>query len=130
MTPELTGCLFDQLLEAGALDVFTGSVLMKKQRPGILLTVLCLPEDRDRMLELIFRESTTFGIRERLTGRAVLERSFETVDTEYGEVKMKIGRWNGEVMTASPEIEDCRQRAEENGVAVREVYEAAIRGFE
>ncbi len=124
-TPELVGCLFDQLLEAGALDVFTTPVFMKKQRQGTLLTALCLPADRGKMLDLIFRESTTFGIREQLSKRTVLERSFKTVETPYGEVRIKIGRRNGVVVTASPEIEDCRTLAKENGIAVKDVYEAA-----
>jgi uncharacterized protein (TIGR00299 family) protein len=129
-TPELVGCLFDQLLELGALDVFTTPVFMKKQRQGILLTVLCVPADRERMLDLIFRESTTFGIREHLSKRTVLERSFQTVDTSYGPVQIKIGKRNGVVVTASPEFEDCRKLAQEGKVAVREVYEAAKKGFE
>ena len=126
-TPELLGCLFDQLLEAGALDVFTTPVFMKKQRQGVLLTVLCVPTDREIMLDLIFRESTTFGIRERLTKRTVLERSFETVDTPFGKVRIKVGKRNGEIITTSPEIEDCRRLAMEKGVAVRVVYEASLK---
>ncbi|VGO20350.1 nickel pincer cofactor biosynthesis protein LarC [Pontiella sulfatireligans] len=129
-TPELVGCLFDQLLEAGALDVFTMPVSMKKQRPGILLTVLCLPADRSAMLDLVFRESTTFGIREHLSKRTVLDRSFKSVTTPYGDVQVKVGRRNGEVVTESPEIEDCRKLAKKNGVAVKEVYRVAIKGNE
>ncbi len=128
-TPELVGCLFDQLLEVGALDVFTTPVSMKKQRPAILLTVLCLPSDREKMRDLIFRESTTFGIRERLEKRTVLERSFEVVETPFGAVRIKIGRRNGAVVTASPEIEDCRKCAAEGGVPVKNVYDAALSGF-
>ena len=121
-TPELIGCLFDRLLEEGALDVFTTPVFMKKQRQGILLTVLCIPTDRERMIELIFHESTTFGIRERLEKRTVLKRSFETVKTAYGEVKVKVGQYKGEVVTVSPEIEECRALAREKGVSVEQVY--------
>jgi uncharacterized protein (TIGR00299 family) protein len=124
-TPELVGCLFDQLLEAGALDVFTTPVLMKKQRPGILLTVLCLPSQRAIMLDLIFAESTTFGIREHLSKRTVLERSFKTVKTPFGEIRLKLGQRNGAVVTTSPEVEDCRKAAKAHGVPVREVFEAA-----
>ncbi len=125
-TPELVGCLFDQLLEAGALDVFTTPVFMKKQRQGILLTVLCSPAGRETMLDLIFRESTTFGVRERLEKRTILERSFQTLETPHGEVRIKIGKRNGEAVTASPEIEECRKRAKESGVSVRNVYDAAL----
>ncbi len=129
-TPELVGCLFDQLFEAGALDVFTTPVFMKKQRQGILLTVLCLPADRETMLDLIFCESTTFGIREHLSKRTVLERSFKTVETLFGEVRIKFGKRNGEVITMSPEIEDCRKLAKESGVAVKVVYQASMKGLE
>lgn len=129
ITPELVGCLFDQLLEAGALDVFTTPVSMKKQRPGILLTVLCLPTTRGRMLDLIFRESTTFGIREHLAKRTILERSFQSVETPYGLVRIKIGKRNGEMVTASPEIEDCRKCAAESGVPVKNVYDYALSIF-
>jgi uncharacterized protein (TIGR00299 family) protein len=128
-TPELVGCLFNQLLESGALDVFTTPVAMKKQRPGILLTVLCIPSERDRILDLIFRESTTFGVREHLTRRTVLERSFQSVDTPFGAVRIKIGQRNGVIVSASPEIEDCRKCAEEGGVPVKNVYDAALSIF-
>jgi len=128
-TPELVGCLFDQLLEVGALDVFTTPVSMKKQRPGILLTVLCLPSDRERMLDLIFGESTTFGVREHRTKRTILERSFQSVDTPFGAVRIKMGQRNGVIVTASPEIEDCRKCAVEGGVPVKNVYDAALSIF-
>ena len=129
MTPELVGCLFDQLLDAGALDVFTTPVFMKKQRPGVLLTVLCRSNDREKILNLIFQESTTFGVREHLAKRTVLERSFESVDTPFGPVRIKIGRRNAEIVTASPEIEDCRKCASEGGVPVKNVYDAALSIF-
>lgn len=129
-TPELVGCLFDCLLEIGVLDVFTTPVLMKKQRQGILLTVLCLPSMREQVLDLMFRESTTFGIRERLSKRTVLERSFETVSTPFGDVRVKVGKRKGEVVGTSPEIEDCRRLAREQGVSVLELYNAAMKSME
>lgn len=127
ITPELVGVLTERLLRAGALDVFTTPVQMKKQRPGILLTVLCRHADREAMLDLIFTESTTFGVRETTTQRTVLERRTETVKTPYGDVRVKIGTWKGRDVTVSPEMDDCLARAEEHGVPVRAVYEAALR---
>ena len=127
LTPELVGALLNQLLDAGALDVFLTPVQMKKQRPGILLTVLCRPEQRPAMLDLIFRESTTFGIREYPVGRTVLERRHEFVETPFGRVRVKIGRWQGADITVSPEYEDCLRAAGIAGVSVRAVYEAALR---
>lgn len=124
-TPELLGSLTQRLMEAGALDAFTTAVQMKKQRPGTLLTILCRPEDKPQLLDLVFRESTTFGVREHTVRRTVLERRFETADTPYGAIRIKIGRWKGEDVTRAPEMEDCIARAKEHGVAVRTVYEAA-----
>jgi hypothetical protein len=126
LTPELTGALLHRLLGVGALDVFLTPVQMKKQRPGILLTVLCRPDQRPAMLDLIFRESTTFGIREHAVQRTVLERRHEYVETPFGRVRVKIGRWQGADITVSPEYEDCLRAAESAGVSVRAVYEAAL----
>lgn len=125
-TPELLGSLAQRLMEAGALDVFTTSVQMKKQRPGTLLTVLCTSDKRDSLLDLVFRESTTFGVREYETRRTVLDRRFVEADTRYGRVRIKIGTWKGQDVTYSPEMEDCIARAREAGVAVRVVHESAV----
>lgn len=124
-TPEIVGALCEQLMQRGALDVFSTSALMKKQRPGILLTVLCRPEDRDAFVETLFRESTTFGIRCRETERLILDRSESTVTTRYGTIRLKTGTWRGECITVSPELDDCRRAATEHGVPVRKVYVAA-----
>lgn len=126
MTPELIGILTDKLLEAGALDVFATPVFMKKQRPGTLLSVLCTPATRETMLDLIFEESTTFGIRESQVQRTVLERQIRSVETPYGTVRIKVGYWRGKEVTHSPEIEDCRQLALAHHVPVRVVYDAAL----
>jgi uncharacterized protein (TIGR00299 family) protein len=125
--PELLGTLLTRLLEAGALDAYTTAVQMKKQRPGILLTILCRPSDRDHLLDLVFRGSTTFGVRAYMTRRTMLDRRFEEVDTPYGRVRIKIGTWRGEDVTRSPELEDCARLADAAGVTVRQVYEAAAR---
>ncbi len=126
LTPELTGALQNRLLAAGALDVFLTAVQMKKQRPGVLLTVLCRPEQRLTMLDLIFRESTSFGVREYPVKRTLLERRHEFVDTPFGRVRIKIGRWQGVDVTVSPEYDDCLGAAASAGVSLRTVYEAAL----
>ncbi len=126
MNPELTGALMERLLAAGALDVFLTPVQMKKQRPGVLLTVLCVPELRSVILELVFRESTTFGVREYYVRRTVLERRMANVQTVYGPVGVKIGRWNGVEITCSPEYDDCLRLARKTGVPLREIYDAAL----
>ncbi len=129
-TPELIGALMDDLLSAGALDVTCAPVTMKKQRPGVVLSVLAAPAQREQLLEVIFRGSTTFGVREYAVQRTKLERRFESVPTAFGPVKIKIGRRAGVDLTRAPEFEDCRRIAREQGVSVRAVYEAAMRANE
>jgi uncharacterized protein (TIGR00299 family) protein len=126
ITPELVGGLTVKLLEKGALDVFTTPVQMKKQRPGMLLTVLARPESKEALLDLIFSESTTFGVREHAVSRHVLERRFETVQTPYGPIRIKIGTWKGRTATLSPEYADCAAAAEKAGVPVKAVFQAAL----
>jgi uncharacterized protein (TIGR00299 family) protein len=124
-TPELIGVLMDDVLAAGALDVTCTPVTMKKQRPGVVVSVLTDPERREAVIERLFRGSTTFGVREYMVERTKLARAFETVVTPYGPVRVKVGTWRGEVLTRSPEMADCQRVAAERGVAVRAVYEAA-----
>ena len=125
--PELLGYLCEQLSNTGALDTFLTSVQMKKQRPGTLLTVLCRKEDRNTLLDMIFRESTTFGIREYPVIRSILQRSEEIIKTQYGNVRIKKGIWKGKVITQAPEYDDCVKLARHSHVSVRSVYEAAIK---
>jgi uncharacterized protein (TIGR00299 family) protein len=129
MSPELIGSLFQGLFAAGALEVFTVPAQMKKQRPGVLLSVLCRFEDRERVLDTLFRGSTTFGVRETTVERTVLERRMETVSTPYGPIRVKCGLWQGDVVTRAPEYEDCVEAAKRNNVPVRRVYESAIRAL-
>ena len=124
-TPELIGALIPGLLKAGAWDAFVTPVQMKKQRPGVLVTVLAAPALREALLDLLFRETPTFGVRERLCKRTMLDRRIETIATSYGPVRIKVGVWGGAVVTRAPEYDDCLARAEACGVAVRAVYEAA-----
>jgi len=125
--PELIGSLCRGLLAGGALDVFTTPVQMKKQRPGVLLTVLCRQADRAALVDMVFKESTTFGIREHLVYRTILDRRQEKVKTPFGEVRVKIASWQGRDITRAPEHEDCVRCAKALGVPIREVYEAACR---
>lgn len=127
MSPELVGALYDRLLKAGALDVFTTPVQMKKQRPGILITVLCRAQKHEALVEIIFAESTTFGIRAYAVSRNTLARERVAVATPYGAVNVKVGRWKGREVTRAPEYEDCLARAGEHGVPVKTVYDAALK---
>jgi len=129
MNPQLIGALFNNLLKVGALDVFTTPVHMKKQRPGTLLTVLCHPEKRNEVIDLIFRESTTFGIREYMTRRTILDRRHIQVKTPYGNVRVKVGTWKGKDITFSVEHDDCVRCSAKHGVSVRAIHESAVRRF-
>ena len=127
LNPQVFGYVMDKLLEAGALDVFGTPVQMKKNRPGMLLTVLARTEDAQRLSRLIFAETTTLGIRMREERREVLLRRSESVKTAWGEVRMKIGNLNGSVTNYAPEYEDCRRIASEHGVPLKTVMQEAIR---
>lgn len=125
-TGEWAGELCSHLLAEGALDAHLTAVQMKKQRPGWRLTVLARPADRERLAGAIFRRATTFGLRVRDTERLVLARRWETVETPYGPVRVKLGAWQGETVTAAPEMDDCIARAAATGVPPREVHAAAM----
>jgi uncharacterized protein (TIGR00299 family) protein len=129
MNPEWFTVVQRRLFDAGALDVYYAPITMKRGRPATQLSVLCEPGAEVRMLELLFAETTTFGARFSRWQRLCLERRWETVHTRYGEVRLKIGIWNGREMTASPEYEDCAARAAEHGVPLKVVYEEAVSAY-
>jgi uncharacterized protein (TIGR00299 family) protein len=124
---ELLGAFAEKALAQGALDVFHTPIQMKKNRPGVLLTLLCAEADTDRFSELVLKETTAFGVRRYLTERRKLRREFTTVNTPYGDVQVKLGRLDGRVVQAAPEYESCKRAAEEAGVPLKQVYEAANR---
>ncbi|MBL8191192.1 MAG: nickel pincer cofactor biosynthesis protein LarC, partial [Acidobacteria bacterium] len=125
---QVFGHLMEKALAEGALDVFYTPVQMKKNRPGVLVTLLCRPEDRQQMTELLFRETTTLGVRYREEQREILQREFVKVETEFGAIKMKIARANdGRLVNYAPEFEDCRLAAELYQVPIRQVQLAALR---
>lgn len=126
-TPQVFGFVIERLLESGALDAFGTPVQMKKNRPGLLLTVLARSHDARRLADLIFAESTTIGLRMREERRQTLEREWFTVDTEWGKVRIKVAHANGNELNAAPEFEDCRQLAVEHGVALKRVMQEAMR---
>lgn len=130
LNPQVLGYVLEQALAAGALELFYTPVQMKKNRPGVLLTLLCRPADRERMCELLFRETTTLGLRYRNEQRAILPREFVRVATPYGEIGVKVARANdGRVLNAAPEFEDCRAAAERHRVALRAVQAAALEAY-
>lgn len=125
MTPEKLAYVEEQLRAEGALDVVREAVLMKKGRQGTRLSVLCRPEDRAAVVEVLLRETTTFGLRDETVRRVKLARTKREVETPFGAVTVKIGFWQEEPIKATPEYRDCAARAAESDVPLREVYEAA-----
>jgi uncharacterized protein (TIGR00299 family) protein len=125
-SPQLLGPLLDRLLSTGAFDAFFTPVQMKKGRPGVLVTVLADPSRREALEELLFRETTTLGVRRQVWERSVLERETVSVDTAYGPIRVKIGRRGGVLYNAAPEFDDCQRAAGEKGVAVKETIAAAL----
>jgi len=115
-----------KLLEAGALDVWTQSIGMKKQRPGTMLSVLCEEKHREPMARLIVELTGSFGVRMRTWDRLVLDRRHEKVDTAFGEVRIKVGSLDGETIVARPEYDDVKAVADRMGLPLREVMDAAI----
>jgi hypothetical protein len=126
LNPQVFGYVLDGLLEAGALDVFGMPVQMKKNRPGMLLTALCRPEDASNLIHLIFTETTTLGVRQREEKRQVLARKWVTVATRWGDVRLKIASMNGTVTNYAPEYEDCRRIATERHVPLKSVMQEAL----
>jgi uncharacterized protein (TIGR00299 family) protein len=129
MNPQVFGYVMDRLLEQGALDVFAMPVQMKKNRPGALLTVLAKPEDAARLTQIIFTETTTLGVRRRDERRQTLARKWQSVNTTWGDVRIKIASMNGTVTNYAPEYEDCRRIAVEHRVPLKEVMSQAVEAY-
>jgi pyridinium-3,5-bisthiocarboxylic acid mononucleotide nickel chelatase len=127
MNAEILGAFLGRALAAGALDLFHSPIQMKKNRPGVLLTLLCATDDADRLTALILTETTAFGVRRHLCERRKLRRESLTVTTPHGAVTVKVGRLDGKVVQVSPEYESCRALAEEAHLPLKEIYAAAIK---
>ena len=125
MSPQIYGYFVERALAAGALDIFSTPVQMKKNRPGILVTLLCDPVQTDRLIDLIFRETTTIGVRTYQVRRRTLDRETIPVTTPLGEIRMKVSRLNGTMLNAAPEYEDCQRIAAQKGVPLKQVLAVA-----
>jgi pyridinium-3,5-bisthiocarboxylic acid mononucleotide nickel chelatase len=130
MNPQIYGYFLERALSAGALDVYTTPVQMKKNRPGTLLTVLCKPQDANALTSLIFAETTTFGVRTTTAQRRILPREHVSVSTKFGDVRIKLSRVNGRILHVSPEFDDCRKLAVEKNVPLQQVINEALRRYE
>lgn len=128
MSGELLGFLMGQLLEHNALDVWYTPIYMKKNRPGIKISVLCYPRDQDRLEDILLKETTTLGVRSYSTFRKALQRQWIKVNTRYGDIRIKVAYGEG-ICKASPEYEDCRLASATYGVPLKEIYDEAMREF-
>ncbi|MBN2106074.1 MAG: nickel pincer cofactor biosynthesis protein LarC [Deltaproteobacteria bacterium] len=124
MSPELAGYAMERLFEAGALDVAFTPVYMKKNRPGMLMTVICTEAQQALLTAMVFAETTTAGVRSYRAGRSVLQRREGQVDTQFGKLKVKLLENGSGAMRPVPEYEECRRIAKARKVPLREVYAA------
>jgi uncharacterized protein (DUF111 family) len=125
LSPELTGSVMAKLFEAGALDVWFTPIQMKKNRPGVTLAVLCNETEEAQLADIIFSETTAFGLRTERVVRIKLRRVMTQVDTAFGVVAVKLGYKGEQLIQRAPEFESCREAAEKSGVAIRVVFAAA-----
>ncbi len=129
LSPQAIGYVFDALFAAGALDVFTAPIVMKKSRLGVLLTAICHPEFQDACEAVIFRETTTLGIRRSTQERTILHREIQKVQTEYGEVRIKVAKSGQTIANVQPEYEDCAEIARVKNISWREVHRLALQSW-
>ena len=124
-SPQIAGHVMDRVFELGALDCYFTPVQMKKNRPGLLLSVLCAPAEKEAVMQLLFTETTTLGIRSYEVERRALRRSIVRVETSYGPISVKVAYLNGRVVNEMPEFEQCREAAMRADVPLKVVEEAA-----
>ena len=129
MNPQIFGVAMDRLYAAGALEVFYVAVQMKKNRPGTLLTVIAPPHKRSQIADVIFRETTTIGLRFDEVERECLEREIVSVETPLGAIRFKLARRDGRIVNATPEFDDCAKLAAANNLSVKEVQAMAIQAY-
>ncbi len=123
MNPEIFDAVMESLFNAGALDVYFSSIIMKKNRPATKVSVLAEKQEREILSKILLRETTSFGVRFYEVGRLTLDREIQKLKTSYGVIKIKIGRLDGETVQAAPEFEDCRNAARKKKIPVKKVYD-------
>lgn len=129
MNPEIYEYIIERLFNKGALDVYRIPILMKKERLGVILSVLCRAEDKEDLKEIIFRETTTLGIREYKINRTKLKREFEVIDTGYGKVSVKKAYYKGKLIKVKPEYEDCKRLAHDNDKPIKNIYDEILKNI-
>ena len=129
LSPEITGAVMEKLLAAGALDVWFTPIQIKKNRPAVQLSVLCDEARTEPLADIIFTETSAFGLRVEKITRLKLERRFQSVATEFGEITVKLGLRQGRVIQVAPEFESCRLASERTGQPLKAVFQAALTAF-
>ncbi|MFM6188851.1 MAG: nickel pincer cofactor biosynthesis protein LarC [Planktothrix sp.] len=129
LSPQVISYTFELLFQAGAMDVFTEPITMKKSRLGVLLTVICHPKDRQACEAILFRETTTLGIRHTLQNRSILKRDLQTVQTTYGSVRVKVAFSGKKITNVQPEYEDCAKLAKQHKISWLEVHRLALQSW-
>jgi len=122
MSGEILGYVMDKLFEAGAVDAYFTPIQMKKGRPGIIISAIVAESNLSAVELVLLNQTTTFGIRKYKVVRTILTREFKEVDSQFGKIKVKIGKYNGDIKSYSPEYEDCKRIAEERGIPLKQVY--------
>ena len=130
MSSEIYSYLFEKIMDEGALDVFTESIFMKKNRPAYKISILTKEEDLNKFIELLLTETSTFGVRYKEYNRAKLDRKFIEIDTYYGKIKIKLGYYNGKLIKAKPEYEQCKLISKKLNIPIKEVYNKINASFD
>ena len=129
-TGETIGFVMERLIEAGALDVFTTPIQTKHNRPAVTISVMCSIDNAERAEKILFEQGLTLGIRRQFIQRTKVKRNFVTVETDFGEIKIKTGLLNGGIISAKPEYSDCAEAAKRNNVSLKTVQRAAMAAFD
>jgi uncharacterized protein (DUF111 family) len=129
MNPQIFGVLMEKLYAAGALEVFYCAVQMKKNRPGTLMTIIARPEQRETMTDIVFRDSTTIGVRHQELSRECLDRELITVATSAGPVRFKVASRHGRVVNAQPEFDDLAKLSDQRGIPIKDVQALAHKAW-
>lgn len=123
MSSEIYSYLYEKLLSKGALDVYSESIFMKKNRPAYKLSVLCKKDELKKLIELLLEETSTFGVRYQKLNKAMLDRDFDKIKTKYGDIQIKLGYLNGKLIKVTPEYEDCKIIANKENIPIKKVFD-------
>jgi pyridinium-3,5-bisthiocarboxylic acid mononucleotide nickel chelatase len=122
MSSEIFSYLYEEILSIGALDIYTQSIYMKKNRPAVKLSVICIEDDLENIIEVILKETSTFGVRFNRYNRKILYRKIKMINTIYGKVKVKLGYYDEKLIKITPEYEDCKLIAKKSNLPLNKVY--------